>query len=275
MVNRDLVFDVGSHRGEDTEFYLKKGYTVLAFEADPELVAATKARFAEAIASGRLVMIEGAIAPPGAAKTIKFFKNLKLSVWGTIDPERSKLNDGNGAPSIEIEVPVVDFAKILSEYGAPQFVKIDIEGADQFVLKTIFEHDERPPQISWESDKTSLREVEIEIENAFAAGYTDFKLVQQKLIPGSVISSRTLAGEPFSHRFPDGASGAFGEDLGGQWVDKDAVIGQYHAVFDQYRRWGDGSLIRRTLRPRLLNKISEIIRHPLPGWYDTHARRRP
>ena len=31
----DLIFDVGLHRGEDTEFYLKKGFRVVAFEANP------------------------------------------------------------------------------------------------------------------------------------------------------------------------------------------------------------------------------------------------
>jgi hypothetical protein len=29
----DLIFDVGFHRGEDTDFYLKKGFRVVAVEA--------------------------------------------------------------------------------------------------------------------------------------------------------------------------------------------------------------------------------------------------
>jgi 16S rRNA A1518/A1519 N6-dimethyltransferase RsmA/KsgA/DIM1 with predicted DNA glycosylase/AP lyase activity len=35
----DLIFDIGLHRGEDTDFYLKKGFRVAAFEVDPNLVA--------------------------------------------------------------------------------------------------------------------------------------------------------------------------------------------------------------------------------------------
>jgi hypothetical protein len=31
----DLVYDVGMNRGEDTEFYAKKGYQVVGFESDP------------------------------------------------------------------------------------------------------------------------------------------------------------------------------------------------------------------------------------------------
>jgi hypothetical protein len=33
----DLVYDVGFHQGEDTAFYLKKGFRVVAFEAHPRL----------------------------------------------------------------------------------------------------------------------------------------------------------------------------------------------------------------------------------------------
>ena len=30
----DLIYDVGMHRGEDTAFYLRKGFRVVAVEAD-------------------------------------------------------------------------------------------------------------------------------------------------------------------------------------------------------------------------------------------------
>ena len=33
----DLIYDVGMHKGEDTEFYLSKGFKVVGFEADPDL----------------------------------------------------------------------------------------------------------------------------------------------------------------------------------------------------------------------------------------------
>lgn len=33
----ELIYDVGFHRGEDTAFYLKKSFRVVAFEAHPRL----------------------------------------------------------------------------------------------------------------------------------------------------------------------------------------------------------------------------------------------
>ena len=38
--DRNLIFDIGMHIGQDTEFYLKKGFRVVAIEADPTLAEA-------------------------------------------------------------------------------------------------------------------------------------------------------------------------------------------------------------------------------------------
>ena len=38
----NLIYDVGLHRGEDTDFYLKMGFGVVAVEANPELIAQCK-----------------------------------------------------------------------------------------------------------------------------------------------------------------------------------------------------------------------------------------
>src|SRR5579871_6024138 len=58
---RDLVFDVGMHRGEDTAYYLHKGYRVVAFEANPSLIEHARIRFREELESGRLTIVPGAI----------------------------------------------------------------------------------------------------------------------------------------------------------------------------------------------------------------------
>ena len=73
------------HRGEDTAYYLAKGYRVVGFEADPELAAECAARFA---GNERLTIVEGAIAPPAAGDTVRFHRHPNR-VWGTIDAARA------------------------------------------------------------------------------------------------------------------------------------------------------------------------------------------
>src|SRR5215470_745629 len=90
--NPNLIFDVGLHRGEDTDFYLKKGFDVVAIEANPELVAQCKIRFQDAMARGRLRIIEGAIAPPAIGEKVAFYRNSRNSVWGTIEEAWAERN---------------------------------------------------------------------------------------------------------------------------------------------------------------------------------------
>ena len=80
----DLVIDVGTHNGQDSDFYLKLGYRVVAIEANPALVEKLQERFSEEIAQGRMTLVNKAISEqPGQ---ITFYVNRRLSEWGTTDP---------------------------------------------------------------------------------------------------------------------------------------------------------------------------------------------
>ena len=59
----DLVYDVGMNNGDDTAHYLHKGYRVVAIEADPTLIDAARERFADAIRSGRLQLVNAGVGP--------------------------------------------------------------------------------------------------------------------------------------------------------------------------------------------------------------------
>ena len=47
MANRAMIFDVGCHNGQDFVFYLKKGFKVVAIEANPTLCTELRQRFAD------------------------------------------------------------------------------------------------------------------------------------------------------------------------------------------------------------------------------------
>ena len=71
----DLIYDVGMHKGEDTDYYLQKGFRVVAFEANPDLVKLCRTRFANAIDRKELTIVEGAIVnKERAQKTVKFYR---------------------------------------------------------------------------------------------------------------------------------------------------------------------------------------------------------
>ncbi|RWM75657.1 hypothetical protein [Mesorhizobium sp.] len=62
-MDRDLVYDVGMHNGDDTAFYVSQGYRVVAIEADPAQAEAQRKRFVAEIEKGQVHVVEAAIGP--------------------------------------------------------------------------------------------------------------------------------------------------------------------------------------------------------------------
>jgi predicted RNA methylase len=60
-VQPDLIYDLGMHTGLDTKYYLDKGFRVVAVEANPKLVERGHAQFADAIAAGKLHIVDRAL----------------------------------------------------------------------------------------------------------------------------------------------------------------------------------------------------------------------
>ena len=273
----DLIYDVGLHMGEDTDFYLKKGFRVVAFEADPDLVLKCKARFAQQIQNGDLVIVEGAIMEAGevmqTGQTVKFFRNRDLSVWGTTDSEWASRNELFGTSSEIIEVPSVDFSSCLQLYGIPYYMKIDIEGMDLVCLKALLAFDEKPDYVSVESEKVSFKKLQEELDLFLTLGYEHFKAINQAEIISHKEPGNSKVGRFLDFKFQEGSSGLFGQDLPGEWKNKNQLLTRYRMIFLGYRLFGDYGILRNTrVGNHLLKIINKLSPTPVPGWYDTHAR---
>lgn len=276
-MQKNLVFDVGFHMGEDTDFYLRKGFSVVAIEANPELVEAAKSRFRDPIDQGRLHLIAGAIAPASAHDKVVFYKMRRESAWGTIDPAWASRNEMLGVPSDAINVSRVDIGDLYRSYGIPFFLKIDIEGCDRLVLETLKNRQDRPRYVSIESDKTDFNQLIAEIDLFKSLGYAKFKISQQQNIPGMRITTRTLDGNWFEYEFKDHSSGPFGEDLATAWLDYTETLKEYRTIFRRYKHFGDHAKVQKlpAIARGLVRKVYRMASGydgPLPGWFDTHAK---
>ena len=284
----DLIYDIGMHKGEDSEFYLRKGFRVVAIEADPELVCFGKARLGKFIADGRLTIIEGAIIDPrqptAGKPKVRFFRNEANTVWGTINAHWAERNALLGASSQMIEVDGLSLHDIIKKHGVPRYMKIDIEGADMFCVSALRDFANRPDYLSIESDKTSFAKIRQEIETLVDLGYDCFKAVEQSSI-------RQTQRPPFparegvyvAHQFEAGSSGLFGRELYGCWESKQDILRRYRVIRLGYFLVGDAGVLRlRRIWPLWVllwparvvtrNVLRLLTNAPVPGWYDTHAR---
>jgi FkbM family methyltransferase len=267
-VESDLVFDVGMHRGEDTAYYLAKGYRVVGFEADPELAAECAARFA---GNERLTIVEGAIAPAAAGDTVRFHRHPNR-VWGTIDADRAASAE-HGEGGEPVELPRIDFGAALDQYGVPAFLKVDIEGPGLLCVEALRGRRERPDFLSIEASHDSQAQLDRELALLVELGYDRFAIVQQATIPNDEARTRTLSGEPLRYVFEEDSSGGFGTDLDG-WTDRARTarrlrhIARFQRAIAGPEALLRGSRIGRGVRGHAIRLIG-----PMPGWFDLHATR--
>ena len=233
-----LICDVGLCDGRDTEFYLAKGFRVVAVEADPELVKSAKEHFAWYIKTGWLIIVETAIGPTKGR--VEFDVHTSNPHWSSIVPSRrERMSDA--LRTIEVDCTTLDC--VLREHGIPYYLKIDIEESDLHAIKSLQSLSKLPPYLSAEAHSRDIAKA------LFELGYRRFQLVDQReknelfLWPWTWREGRYVWA-----RFNDNHSGTFGRELPGSWLTIDEVL----ASFDALR--GTVPLFRGT-----------------PTWHDFHA----
>jgi FkbM family methyltransferase len=231
-----LIFDVGMHTGQDTDFYLKKGFKVVGIEANPRLAAQCAARFRSEIDQQRLIILNLAIARQPA--TLPFYINLTHSEWSSLDPELG-MREGRFET---IDVPTVTLASIFNRHGVPYYLKIDIEGYDDIALESLATTRIKPRFVSVESPHRST------LEYLQAQSYSRFKFINQAQVRKMRCPRPAREGMYVRYQFEFGSSGPFGEESVGPWLSAEEVA----RAIDAY--WGN---------PRLNPAVD--------GWFDLHA----
>jgi len=162
------IFDIGMYDGADTAYYLENGYSVIAIEANPELVDRVKRTFAEKISSGQLTCINAAISPNG--------ENVELNLAGD-DPASNSLFSDRIAfkqPIGRITVPGVTLHQLVERFGVPDYLKVDIEGADHLCILSLTS-ETCPSFLSFEvgNDVNQL------LTHVESIGFRRFKIINQ------------------------------------------------------------------------------------------------
>ena len=242
-MQRDLIFDIGMHRGDDTRFYLQKGFRVVALEANGALLAGPRAEFKKELTSRQLVIVERALAER-SNETISFFVNPVKDDWSSTT--RGVAEKGLHV-ALERQVQTITLDDMLSEFGAPYFIKCDIEGSDAVLVRQLAQAAGQPAFVSIEASSNS------DLARLHAAGYDRFQIVNQQYIGFTSPPNPAREGAFADVQFTPHMSGLFGRELPMErWFDFDETA-------ERFAMWA-----------RLRTKDEMLA----PGWLDFHATTR-
>jgi FkbM family methyltransferase len=199
---RKLIFDIGMHHGRDTEFYLLKGFRVVAVEASPLLVRAAREKFAPYLRSGQLTIVDAGIwHTPGQ---ITFYRNLDKDDWSSF---HRGYGTREGTRFEEIPVECITTATLFMRYGVPYHMKIDVEGADRVILRDMASLRAQPQFISAEEYGVDV------IRDMARLGYDQFQIVPQAAKLPSEPPNPPREGGYVERQFNGYDSGPFGLEL--------------------------------------------------------------
>jgi len=261
-MKHDYIFDFGMNNGDDTAFYLSRGYNVIAVEADPELVESGRRRFSRELESGKLQILSAGISEhDGFGEFWICEERPQFNSFIKESASRGSLHHRT------ITIPTVRPASLFERFGVPCYLKIDIEGYEQHCLADLSGF-ESPQYISLECHHFEGQGEQglLLLDKLVELGYRKFKLINQFsfcAMPGpphfwltvdSVASKlfgqapldrisgsywlarhfivRTRLQHRFRWPFPMGSSGVWGEDTNGRWVN----YRRAKRLFSDYRR---------------------------------------
>ncbi len=253
------VFDIGMNNGDDSAYYLSRGFKVIAVEANPSLVRRGQARFDAEIASGQMIIEPLGVCGYNGKGT--FWINEDRDVFSSFDRARAA-RDGSNCRSVDVECITLD--TLLRKYGLPYYLKIDVEGAEQHCLTSLRSFG-LPAYVSVEAESLDY------LLLLWQLGYQQFKIVDQmrhnsrfpaftndRLIER--LAKRVCSyADRFKNRtlkvtFPRGSSGPVGEDTPGSWQTIEETAYDWLHLYFGYKDRG-------SLQP--------------DSWYDFHAKATP
>ena len=167
----DLVFDIGAHAGNRTRSFAALGCLVVAVEPQPDF-----ARLLRAIAtrSPRIQIVEAAVgASPGRATLLVSDRTPTVTTLAAAWRD-ARAHDPDFAGvrwNRRIEVESTSLDALIARFGAPAFVKIDVEGGEPAVLAGLTR---AVPALSFEYLPRALDEVAQSVARLSALGSYQF-----------------------------------------------------------------------------------------------------
>jgi FkbM family methyltransferase len=140
----DLAFDIGSHVGDRIASFRRLGLRVVAVEPQPALARLLRLLYGR---DREVTVVQAAVGAEPGETTLHL--NLDNPTVTTLSADFMRAADG--APGWlgqrwerRVSVPVTTLDALIARFGEPRFIKIDVEGYEDQVLRGLRRHAIRP-----------------------------------------------------------------------------------------------------------------------------------
>jgi FkbM family methyltransferase len=241
------------YEGDDTAFYLRKGFRVVAVEARPDLCAHARELFTHELASGQLILVERAIWT-AEGEQIPFYVQ---SGWSSVFRSSAE-RDGRSSETVDVLTTTVDH--LFHDFGVPRFLKADIEGAEGMVVDAIGRSAAKPTFVSVEDSTGAVA------ARLHAIGYDRFQMVNQGHLRRARKPSQSREGKDVPVKFDGKCSGFFGRDLPpSHWVEFHSLAGADGLLEPASSERGQSAAGVRVATPRQADPSRMVAGHRLGG----------
>ena len=212
------IFDIGANKGQNLSYFLDKADIVIAIEANTNLVKQIKSDFKQFIDNEKLIVENVALTDDENVKNIDFYISKVNDVLSTLYPD-----DKSKFYKQEVRCEKASFLinKYLKKYDISQieYIKIDIEGADDLVLNDLLKNNILCENLSVECHKSEV------LELLLNSKFKSFKFVEG----GDVTFKKNIEitnklNEKKIINFDIHSSGPYGDDIPGDYYDKNSIL---------------------------------------------------
>jgi FkbM family methyltransferase len=128
----DLIFDVGANLGNYAEIFASLGAQTVALEPNPDCVSHIRRSY-----PGQSInVVNTAVGASAGVATIQLARRSDMSSmsaeWIAAIRRAQRLEGSIWAN--QLTVPVITLDSLIEEFGKPKYIKIDVEGFEEYVL---------------------------------------------------------------------------------------------------------------------------------------------
>lgn len=203
-----LIFDLGANEGGNLNYYLSRAEKVVAVEANPALIPKLKEDFQSEIESNRLEIVNCCLNVNKNAEDVDFYVHKFKTGLGRFTKPPINSYDYK-----KIKVQSISYDKLIEQYGAPDFVKVDLEGFDKVLLSELISSNRLPAYLSFENCGRDIFERIIKTNH-----YNSFNILP-------FYNYEEVYGEHKTR-----TAGPMGSDLKTPWLSEDKIQELYNRI---------------------------------------------